>query len=560
MAAGDLETVFELATSVAAPLAGSRSGAILSLGRDGWRVDAQSGFAPPLDLSAIVELTSFFDRAVRDRGPVLVDHDLRLPGEGDGGAVLPLLVLPVAYGREVLGVFLFQADKSSRGAPTWTAEEWSRARIVTELTASAWKNARKYQELERTARGLERQLRESQKRELVGMLAGGIAHDFNNLLGGIVGSAALLRSQVGDSGAAAKYLETIQKAAHRGSALAGRLVAAVSTSSDVSDPPSTTRCLPFSPNEFVSDTLDLLSQTLPKKIHIERVLDERVPAITMDPGAFQQIILNLCVNARDAMPNGGRLSIETSVETSAGGSPDVFCLCVTDSGSGMDEITKKRLFEPFYTTKGTTSSGLGLSVVRDIVKSLDGSIEVESSVGHGARFLIKVPVATEMVEGDVETPTPTPTPKTLVSADARARLASTRELWNGEGEMILLVDDELVLLEIGRQILEEQGYRVKTASSGEDALRILRSERGTISLVILDLVMPGLDGYETYHEIRRKDEALPVLISSGMTSERTARELLEDGAAGFIPKPYDVSDLAEAVFEALHGRAPSLVH
>jgi CheY-like chemotaxis protein len=205
----------------------------------------------------------------------------------------------------------------------------------------------------------------------------------------------------------------------------------------------------------------------------------------------------------------------------------------------MDAATLSRLFEPFFSTKGEAGTGLGLSVVYGIVKSLGGDVGVKSSPGRGARFEVVLPYRSaeeSMVESHVE--------------EEEAR---------GQGELILLVDDEKVLRDLGKDILESQGYRVATVASGEEALDYLREARD-VALVILDVVMPGLGGNETYRRLRGIDSSIPVLFSSGLTPEQGVSEVLGDGASGFIPKPYGISDLTRAVSSALRRDKPSLVH
>jgi CheY-like chemotaxis protein len=262
-----------------------------------------------------------------------------------------------------------------------------------------------------------------------------------------------------------------------------------------------------------------------------------------DASQLQQIVLNLCVNARDAMPEGGRLRVSTKLlggaETGEPGRPGRRArLSVEDTGVGMDAKTLARLFEPFFSTKGEAGTGLGLSVVYEIVKSLGGDVGVKSSPGRGARFEVVLPcrwAEESLVERQVE------------------------EAARGQGELILLVDDEKVLRDLGKDILESYGYRVATVSSGEEALDYLSDARD-VALVILDVVMPGLGGSETYRRLRGFDRATPVLFSSGLTAEHSVGDALEEGAAGFIPKPYSIGDLTRAVSSILRRDNPTLVH
>jgi CheY-like chemotaxis protein len=213
-------------------------------------------------------------------------------------------------------------------------------------------------------------------------------------------------------------------------------------------------------------------------------------------------------------------------------------LTVEDTGVGMDSKTLARLFEPFFSTKGEGGTGLGLSVVYGIVKSLGGDVGVRSSPGRGARFDVVLPcdLAGE-IESYLDTDEPAP----------------------GRGELILIVDDEKVLRDLGKDILENHGYRVETVASGEEALDFLEAERA-VALVILDVVMPGMGGTEAFRRLRVRDRALPVLLSSGLTAEESVLDILQEGAAGFIPKPYGIGDLTRAVDFALRQRNETLVH
>ncbi|MGH9388480.1 MAG: ATP-binding response regulator, partial [Vicinamibacteria bacterium] len=347
-------------------------------------------------------------------------------------------------------------------------------------------------------RKLENQLRQSQKLEVLGTLAGGIAHDFNNVLGGILGYASLLRTHLKDRPTAAKYVETIERGAVRGAELTGRLLSASRKSPG--------QLLPVNLNQVVEETLELLAHTLPG-IRIDKGLDPGLHLMMADASQLQQIVLNLCVNARDAMPEGGLLRVSTRLLGAGGTGEPVRAgralrrvqLSVEDTGVGMDAKTLARLFEPFFSTKGEAGTGLGLSVVYGIVKSLGGDVGVKSSPGRGARFEVVLPCrwAEEIL---VET--------------------EPEEAARGQGELILLVDDEKVLRDLGKDILESQGYRVATVASGEEALDYLREARD-VALVILDVVMPGLGGNETYRRLRGFDRSLPVLFSSGLTAEQS---------------------------------------
>jgi CheY-like chemotaxis protein/two-component sensor histidine kinase len=330
-----------------------------------------------------------------------------------------------------------------------------------------------------------------------------------------------------DRPVAAKYVETIERSAVRGAELTGRLLAASRKAPARRDPVNL--------NVVVEETMDLLAHSFHKRVRIEKRLDPGVRSMMADASQLQQIVLNLCVNARDAMPEGGLLRVSTRVLEPG----EKVQLSVEDTGVGMDAKTLARLFEPFFSTKGESGTGLGLSVVYGIVKALGGDVGVKSSPGRGARFDVVLPchwIDVSLPERNMEEPSV------------------------GHGEWILLVDDEKVLRDLGKDILENQGYRVATVSSGEEALDYFRRSEHPVDLVILDVVMPGMGGNETYRRLRDFDREVPVLLSSGLTAEESVADVLEEGASGFIPKPYGISDLTRAVSAALRRGNPTLVH
>ncbi|MBN2124324.1 MAG: PAS domain S-box protein [Deltaproteobacteria bacterium] len=382
-------------------------------------------------------------------------------------------------------------------------------------------------------RRLESQLRQAQKMEAVGTLAGGVAHDFNNLLQAVLGytQMLILDKESGDPELA--KLKEIEKAAKRGSELTLQLL---TFSRKVES-----KLRPVDLNQEVRQVGRLLERTLPKMIAIEFYLQEGLPIIRADPTQIEQILMNLALNAMDAMPEGGRLVIETQgaalneeyCRTHLGAeSGEYLILTVSDTGLGMDEETVKRIFEPFFTTKETgRGTGLGLSMVYGIVKNHGGYIMCYSERGEGTTFKVYFPVSE----------------KKLLETQARGEQGS----FEGGTETILLVDDEKSLRELGEQMLAKFGYAVLTCPDGESALEIYRKRGKEIHLVILDLIMPGIGGKRCLDALLKMDPAAKVVIASGYSVNGRAKQILDAGVRGFISKPYEIRQMLRVVREAL---------
>ncbi|MBI5624079.1 MAG: response regulator [Elusimicrobia bacterium] len=383
---------------------------------------------------------------------------------------------------------------------------------------------------------LEEQLRQSQKLEAVGRLAGGMAHDFNNILTAIMGYAELIEAGVGDEAKRREYAGQIVRSADHASVLTRRLLAF--SRRQVMTP----RTIDL--NEVVSESGDLLKRLLGERVRLVANLGKDLGLVKADPVQIEQILINLAVNARDAMPEGGILAVSTRnevVDASAVlGRPDLkpgpaVVLEVGDTGQGMDESVLSRVFEPFFTTK-TKGTGLGLSVVFGIVKQSGGDIRVESRPGKGTVFRIHLP----MVSG-------------MKSQSARP-LASAPALIGG-GETVLLAEDDERVRSLCRHLLRSRGYSVLAAPDGEAALRLSSRHHGVIHLLVTDLVMPGLSGRETAARLRNARPETKVLYMSGYAGEDLARPGgIEEGAA-FIGKPFTRSAFLGKVREALLGAA-----
>jgi PAS domain S-box-containing protein len=386
---------------------------------------------------------------------------------------------------------------------------------------------------EAETRQLEQQLRHSQKMEAVGTLAGGIAHDFNNLLLAVQGYAdlLLLKRKEGDAGWV--ELQEIARAAKRASELTQQLL---TFSRKVES-----KLKPLDLNHEIEQVYKLLQRTIPKMIDIELDLQEELHTIYADAAQVEQAMMNLGLNARDAMPQGGTLRVETRNVRLTQENPcvssdvepgDYVRLSLMDTGCGMDREILEHIFEPFYTTKETgKGTGLGLAMVYGIVKNHGGAIRCESRPGEGTTFDIYFPVMEKHVQEEGRTEPP--------------------ERLIGGNETILVVDDESTIQTLVSRVLTTAGYRVETAMSGEEAIRLYKGKTGVFDLVILDLIMPGMGGARCMEELLRLDPNVRVLLTSGYFKEDEPVADLKHKAKGFLPKPYDTREILREVRNAL---------
>ena len=383
-------------------------------------------------------------------------------------------------------------------------------------------------------RRLELQLFQSQKMESIGTLAGGIAHDFNNILSGILGYASFMREKIDVSHPFFSYIDIIQRGAKRAAELTSKLLAfARDGSFDVK---------PVNINRVVVETLSIIERTFEKSIEVKSVLADGLPTVEIDPVHIQQVLMNLVVNARDAMPNGGRLIVETGIRTFSGlqirreieGAEGTYVVVsVEDSGQGMDKNLMQRIFDPFFTTKEKgRGTGLGLSMVYGVVRNHGGFIRVYSEPGQGSVFRVYLPVSgkPEIVSGEE---------------------SNDRELRGNE--RILVVDDEEDIRTFLGEIFKEYGYQVELAENGRDALTLYGENKDRIDLVILDMIMPKLGGRETFLKLKEIDPHVRVLLSTGYSQNGKAQEIIGEGMLGFIQKPYQVNELLSKVRLILDG-------
>jgi signal transduction histidine kinase len=386
---------------------------------------------------------------------------------------------------------------------------------------SAITQAMEKQRLRQESRAEEEQLRQAQKMETVGQLASGVAHDFNNFLTVIQGFAELLQIEDQPSHARREQLQEIILAAERAGALTRRLLMFSRKQ------PVQRRALDLT--EVVSGMTRLLQRALGESIPLALDSPPKLPPVHGDAGMMEQILLNLAVNARDAMPSGGRFAIRLTVETidaaSVRASPqarpgEFVRLEVRDTGCGMPPEVKNRIFEPFFTTKAIgKGTGLGLATVFGIVQQHDGWIEVDSEVNRGTTFRIYFPVSEPASE---EPPKQAPT--------------TTQR---GGSETILLVEDDSAIRQMAAIVLGRQGYRVVEAGSGVAALEVWRQHAGAIDLVITDMVMPGgLTGAEMAEKLCAEKPSLKVVFSSGYTADMDTNDLRLEEGVNFLQKPY----------------------
>lgn len=378
---------------------------------------------------------------------------------------------------------------------------------------------------------VEDQLRQSQKMEAVGRLAGGIAHDFNNLLGIVTACSELLKGKVEPDGA--EYVENIREAAKRGASLTKQLLAFSRRQ------PALPQVLDL--NERLREVSKLLRPLMGDDVEVTVLSRSSTAIVEVDPGQLDQIVVNLAVNARDAMPRGGRLIIEIAGfnfdEAFVKQHPPMTAgsyvmLAISDNGIGMDEATRGRIFEPFFTTKEVgKGTGLGLSTVYGIIKQGGGHVWVYSEVGHGTTFKIYFPSAEKKLEGE--------------EASEEESLPARRE-----GSTILLVEDDAMMRRLTRKMLEEHGYKVLEAEDGKAALKVIGASHASIDLTLTDVVMKGMTGPELVLRMTESHPAMKVIYMSGYTGELVSHQGV-DTTIQLLEKPFTKAALLKTVDSVL---------
>jgi len=381
---------------------------------------------------------------------------------------------------------------------------------------------------------LEDQLRQAQKMDAIGTLAGGIAHDFNNILMGIQGYASLVKSGFNPSSDEYKRLSNIDSYVFSGAEMAKQLLGfAQKTSQETSL---------INLNYLLKMTAKLFGRTK-KDIRIEQDLEKELWGTVVDEGLIKQVLMNLFVNAWQAMPDGGKIIMKSENFVADDFKVDEFGLeksgtyvkvTVTDTGIGMNDEIMTRIFDPFFTTKERgQGTGLGLATAYGIIKSHKGIFKVTSKPGKGSSFMFFLPASRTKV--------------------APVEVSEQKEMiFNGKG-LVLLVDDEKGVIEVCSEMLEHLGYQVKAVSNGVDALAVLKTGTQKIDLVILDMVMPRMNGEETFDKIRALDPDMRVLVSSGYSRETEIEKMMKKGCNGYIAKPFDIAALSEKLNTVFKG-------
>ncbi|MBP1678539.1 MAG: hybrid sensor histidine kinase/response regulator [Bacteroidetes bacterium] len=386
---------------------------------------------------------------------------------------------------------------------------------------------------------LEEQLRQSQKLESIGTLASGIAHDFNNILNGVLGFTGQLRKYAADPEKVARYTQTIEQSANRGAELCSRILSFARKSSREQ--------VPTDIGSVVSEVVNVCRETFPRSIALSSFAEEGLAPVLGDRGELYQVLLNLCVNARDAVATrhpdgGGNVRVEAR---SAVAAPDLppgsrlragdKCveLRVSDNGSGMSSEVRDKIFDPFFTTKSRgQGTGLGLSMVYSIVQNHGGVLSFESEEGVGTTFRIVFPPCDRAVEVTRQGPATEPKPPQAVGTN---------------DELVLVVDDEPTMLDLAKELLQEQGYSVITAANGRDGIEALRRRSAEVRLVLLDLMMPEMDGIAALREMRKIRGDIKALFCTGYMPEDVRHRLPEEEHLNILQKPFDPARLFSMV-------------
>lgn len=364
-----------------------------------------------------------------------------------------------------------------------------------------------------------------QKLEALGTLAGGIAHDFNNILNIITGYLDIIKKKCSLKNKKNECIEIIKKASLRGISLVNQLLTFARRTEPIISP--------YNLNDIIMDLTKIVYETFPKNILLNLELKEDIPIIFCDSNQLYQVFLNLLINAKDAMPKGGKISIVTEIVSGKNLKERFFDalsenyieIKISDTGTGMDERTLERIFEPFFTTKELgKGTGLGLSTAYSIIRNHNGFIDVKSKIGEGTTFFIYLPIK----DFDIQT---------------EEKKIAFPEVPKGKGETILIVEDEEMLLNLLKNILKTNEYNILEATDGKMALELYRKNKEIISCVICDMGLPFLSGEEVFKEIKKINPKEKVIMVSGLIDLNLKSELLKNGAFDIIQKPYNLNEI-----------------
>ncbi len=482
-----------------------------------------------------VQTRAEFEAALRQGGYDLILADYHLP-MFDGMSALRLAQelcpeVPFIFVSGTLGEDA-AIEGLTRGATDYVLKQkLSRLAPAVKRALNEAQNERERRRAEATQTKLEDQLRQAQKMESIGRLAGGVAHDFNNLLTVIQGYCALMQDQIPSNDPLLTDLEQIRRASERASSLTRQLLAF--SRQQVLAPTV------LNLNDLIANLQKMLGRLIGEDIALATILQPGLWSIIADPGQIEQVIMNLVVNARDAMPTGGSITLETDnvyidaayaqthLEIPVG--PCVL-LAITDTGYGMDQSTQARIFEPFFTTK-EQGTGLGLATVYGIIKQSGGHITVHSEPGQGTTFKLYLPAT----ENAVTVP-PLPLTQSAVTPCT---------------ETILLVEDDELVRNLTRRALQAEGYTVLEADSGEAALALVKQHQGQVDLLLTDVIMPQMSGRELARRLKAFYPPLKVLFISGYPGDTILRHGSLDTDIEFLPKPFSLSKLTLRVREVL---------
>ena len=472
---------------------------------------------------------------IENNEAILVDNvrsDPRFSSETErfpGGNVRCVACVPITIKQQTVGAI--EVINKKQG-DSFSKKDLALLSTIANQVGITLENIRLLAELDQSLHDLSKaqsQIIQTEKLRAIGEMASGIAHNFNNLLMGIQGNVSLVLMDMDSTHQHYDRLKTIEKQVQGGAKLTSHLLGyARKGKYDVK---------PIDLNQLLKETSDAFSMTK-KNVTIHRELAKDLFAVEADPGQMEQMLLTLYVNSADAMLAGGELTLKTANVTDKDMKHKLYrpkpgnyvLLTVTDTGIGMDKETMDRIFDPFFTTKEMgRGTGLGLASAYGIIKGHGGYIDVESRKEQGATFSIYLPSSERKVQEAVKTAEP---------------------FIKGTG-MVLLVDDEEVILEVGKELLEAMGYRVLIAKDGKEAIEVYEKDRDEIDIVLLDMVMPNMSGGEAYDRMKEINPDVKALLSSGYSIDGEATEILKRGCNGFIQKPFEINELSGRIREIL---------